>query len=158
MGHYVSTIIAPTGMLRNLLFELPGAQAVPAKQGLSFIPLSDTLIDKMGDSSQPYPPFQHLTENIERKLRNYSADCPIAYVETEYFGGTGSQAAVSWINSDIDFPATISETTWDDATQSFSHSAGRPINQALDCIGVEAADGLDEFDSIGLGDVRSFDD
>lgn len=69
----------------------------------------------------------------------------LAYVETEYFGGTGGQAAFAFVDG--------REAV---APQS-ARSAG-PINQALRRIGVVRTLADDEFDAIGLGGRRSMDD
>ena len=64
-----------------------------------------------------------------------------ALINTEYFGGIGEQYATVYENGKRTLDVT---------------SDG--INQALSMIGVTRADGNDEFDSIGLGKYRRFDD
>jgi len=67
----------------------------------------------------------------------------LAYVETSYFGGTGSQSAAAWVDGEMR-----------EATRSRGVGA---INRALCAIGVREAAGLDAFDTIGLGRRRSMD-
>ena len=69
----------------------------------------------------------------------------LAYVETEYFGGTGAQAATAFINGR-------------EAMAPEHASAAGPINQALRRIGVVREGANDEFDTIGLGERRRMDD
>ncbi|QHS58220.1 hypothetical protein [Chitinophaga agri] len=59
-----------------------------------------------------------------------------AIIRTDYFGGTGSQYANVFIGSQNVDPGM------------------RKINQALRYLGVVAAPGMDEFDTVGLSDIR----
>jgi hypothetical protein len=68
----------------------------------------------------------------------------VAYVETEYFGGEGTQAATVW-----DRGATIFGP---------AEAEAGPINQALRRLGVERTAGEDEFDKVGLGRHRRNED
>ena len=138
------------------MHQLQDVAAIKAKQEFSFIPIDEDINEVWGDTSEVIEPFENLTANLQRILQNYSADCGVAYVETEYHGGTGAQAAISWINSSVDFPATLSTTKWNSLLRRHSVTNGSPINEALQRIGVERVDGLDEFDSIGLGEHRTF--
>lgn len=80
-------------------------------------------------------------------------DCPVthefarllgmdrhALIETNYFGGRGQQFAAVYRVGVVEMPAT---------------EGG--INAALSLLGVTCRDGMDAFDSIGLGRHRSFD-
>jgi len=69
----------------------------------------------------------------------------LAYIETEYFGGTGGQSATAFVDGQQVM-----------APQTARGGAG-PINQALRRIGVARAE-ADEFDTIGLGERRSMQD
>jgi hypothetical protein len=64
----------------------------------------------------------------------------VAYVETEYFGGDGVQAAAVWEGGAIAFGPRQAD-------------AG-PINEALRLLGVERTTAQDEFDTVGLGRHR----
>ncbi|MGR3616268.1 MAG: hypothetical protein ACU0BB_09515 [Paracoccaceae bacterium] len=64
-----------------------------------------------------------------------------ALINTEYFGGVGEQHATAYENGQRTLCVT---------------SDG--INKALSMIGVTRSDNKDEFDSIGLGKYRHFDD
>jgi hypothetical protein len=67
---------------------------------------------------------------------------PLAYIETEYFGGTGDQSGGAWAKGKL-----------------LRVDRGRgSINAALHAIGVRDAPGLDAFDTIGLGRRRRMDD
>lgn len=65
-----------------------------------------------------------------------------ALVETDYFGGCGTQSATLVIDGKITEVA----------------SKDSPINEALRKIGVVCKNNLDEFDTIGLGYYRTEND
>ena len=71
---------------------------------------------------------------------------PVAWVETDYFGGNGSQSAAAWVGGEAVVGPSKSgaETGPPDGA----------INLALRCIGVTCGEGGDEFDAIGLGWYR----
>jgi hypothetical protein len=63
----------------------------------------------------------------------------VAYIETDYFGRTGSQVATAFERG-----VRILECG--------------SVNEALRAIGVRAAAGCDEWDTVGLSDHRSMPD
>ena len=69
-----------------------------------------------------------------------------ALVETDYFGGAGDQVAAAYKIGEIE-PLFASE-----------RKPSGAINTALKKIGVKTRDGLDEFDTLKLGNLRSFED
>lgn len=80
-------------------------------------------------------------------FKKWRKDKTVAKVETDYFGGAGSQSAKVFINGEKVLDQN-SEFDW----------SLRPINSALKMLGVVKKDGLDEFDTIGLGKRRTNDD
>ena len=71
----------------------------------------------------------------------------ICHITTDYFGGPGEQSADLRCGNDI---LLKNHTKFD--------PFGRPINQALKLMGVKKKDGMDEFDTIGLGRYRTNED
>lgn len=71
-------------------------------------------------------------------------DVEYAIVETDYFGGIGVQAAAVY-QPEKEIMATERGETG-------------PINKALRLVGVKRSKSKDEFDTIGLGEYRSFDE
>lgn len=69
-------------------------------------------------------------------IREYGKDKTIAKITTDYFGGFGEQTAKLFINNKRVYN-------------------GNSINKALTQMGVVRKDGMDEFDTIGLGRYRS---
>ncbi|MET8999323.1 hypothetical protein [Amycolatopsis sp. NPDC004169] len=72
----------------------------------------------------------------------------VAYVEADYFGGTGTQSAQVWHRGAVVLgPVRVAEG------ERFS-AAGSPISQALRALGVQRGGHVDEFDAAGLGRHR----
>lgn len=63
----------------------------------------------------------------------------ICEIETDYFGGFGEQSAKLYRDNEILMNGTDND----------------PINQALKMMGVKAKPGMDEFDTINLGNFRT---
>lgn len=74
----------------------------------------------------------------------------IAHVNTNYFGGAGTQGATYWENGEEKFHFYQDE--YDEETLFSS-----PINTALRMMGVVKDPDMDEFDTINLGHYRSLD-
>lgn len=77
-------------------------------------------------------------------IREFGKDKTIAKVSTDYFGGSGNQAAKLFINNKKVYDES-DELDWKLA----------PINSVLSQMGISRKDGMDEFDTIGLGSYRS---
>ena len=72
-------------------------------------------------------------------IREYGKDKTIAKITTDYFGGVGEQTAKLFINNE----------------RVYNGEKGSPINEVLKRMGVLRKDGMDEYDTIGLGRYRS---
>ncbi|MEV6718058.1 hypothetical protein AB0M48_39140 [Lentzea sp. NPDC051208] len=100
---------------------------VPLAQDLVLLPLFD-----VPDSGQ---------------LAEWSSRGPVAVVDAEYFGGTGSQRAEVWDQGRRVLGPLVREE--DDPAPDVS-----PISQALRWLGVVKGEHHDEFDAVGLGRHR----
>ena len=148
MTHVIATFIAKRRAAAALSHALGGAPVYKLNHPeFLVVPVSDDAFDALvaskGASEPAGPEFWRLTDALMELARECSVYGPIAYGETDYFGGAGVQSAAAWIAGKLAFPPT-------------THPAG-PINAALHTIGLERADGLDEFDTLGLGAVRRMD-
>lgn len=85
--------------------------------------------------SLPFPREIVLAEIVERI--SVSTKPHFAIIATDYFGGIGTQYANAFIGSENVDPEM------------------EKINQALRFLGVSAERGKDEFDTVGLSDIRS---
>ncbi len=117
------------------------AKRVSLTEALSTIPLSDELqgeinmgVGRLAES------WDILTDEIEGLGLELSKRGRVAYVEADYFGGTGDQGCVVWEGG----RELLRETRADKA-----------INHALRLLGVRTAEGaVDEFDTVGMGRHR----
>ncbi|MDQ0112455.1 hypothetical protein J2T15_001890 [Paenibacillus harenae] len=115
------------------------------KNNFVLIPLTDDLYDEINDNKGKHEHgFHFLTDKlidfgIEISKREKSK---VAYVEADYFGGTGSQQAVVWI----------------DDNEILRTSNDRAINQALSLLGIQRDRDKDEFETIELNKYRTVED
>jgi len=145
MGHYIQAIIATRETIDKAVPTIDGACRVPLLHGLAAIPITSEVWDEIqqrpGSACRLIPEGRLLRGSpaLYELLAEISQAGPTIYVETEYFGGVGEQYAV------------VAE---DGAIVSF-WEGDHPINEALRRLGITSEDGLDEFDTVGLGLTRS---
>jgi len=108
---------------------LPIGYDVQAQLGVPFLPLTDG-----GEPALPEP--------LSGLMRELSSRGKAAYVEAEFFGGTGVQACVLADHGCVEPPRVSIDA----------------INQALRFLGVTKAEAYDEFDAVGLGRHRRTED
>ena len=150
MSHYIS------GIITSFTYEgdLPNVALVG---NYHFIPFKQPLSPK--DQDPTIEPYREMTEKVRKTLKDLSFKGKCAYIETDYFGGAGSQLAEAWENGDRILGPYISF----DGNESWEYpkevkEVYRAINRCLSIIGVFKDEGKDEFDSIRLGWYRSNDD
>jgi hypothetical protein len=127
MGHCISVYLMSKSELRNDKID-------------------NILSDKENDSNIVWTELNQgiiATTRIPN-IREYGKDRTIAYILTDYFGGAGHQEAKLFVNNKKEYDKS-SEFDWSE----------RPINTVLKKMGIESKDGMDEFDTIGLGNYRS---
>lgn len=146
MGHSIQAIVTTFDIAETLRAIYPQLPGVMALQGYVILPVDADFVDAATVSrpSQSTQTFMLLTEAFHRLLRDLSRFGPLAYIETDYFGGVGEQGAVVYSGGEV-----LMEPLW--------HDSG-PVNQALKLIGVKRRLLGDEFSAIGLDMFRSNDD
>ena len=146
MGHSVQLIIGREPAVGRFLKAWPAARGVALQGEWVAIPVDEALCDAIGAGAagaERDAAFDSSPPGLEAALAAATAQGgALAYVETEYFGGQGSQSAGAWV---------------DGAARGAERGIGA-INTALRAIGVVAADGMDAFDTIGLGRRRRMED
>jgi hypothetical protein len=121
----------------------PGpARIVSLSPQISLIPLTDEVLEAARNDVNP-PRDENFAAPLPPKLeswaRRQSQRGPVGYVVAEYFGGDGGQFSIVWSGGEI----VLEPLRQSDA-----------INQALRLLGIVSVDGMDEFDTIGLGRHR----
>jgi hypothetical protein len=149
--HEVEALIAKSNHLAAGARRLECAIVCPLVQGFSLLPITEDLakelaVNQSETKASPGEPIPDLSNGVRALAIDISHDTPVAYIATFYFGGQGGQEAAVWDKGNLQFSPT---------TQ--GHSQGWPnssISQALRLIGVVTEQGMDEFDTVGLGKHR----
>ncbi|HEU0053675.1 MAG TPA: hypothetical protein VFQ39_10875 [Longimicrobium sp.] len=146
MGHSISGFIARAEVMRARTAFLREARVATLEQGLAFLPATSELYDALGGEAILEDTFFMLGTGLARLGAWLSRDGETAaYVETDYFGGTGTQAVIVWRDGVI-------------ARRAEKARLG-VISSALTVyLGVEKGTEHDAFDAVGLDRHRSNDD
>jgi hypothetical protein len=149
MGHAIEALIIPDTVAGLVPEMLPHTRAVSLGHGLRIVPITAETFDALRErfpslEDPPDPEFWKLSGPIAYVAEELSQHGAIAYIETDYFGGTGLQAATVWESRSVRMPPTRAKRG--------------PINAALRVMGVRGRFMRDEFEIVGLGMHRSNDD
>lgn len=149
MTHEIEGIVLARSHQADRLSQLRSAVRAPLDQGFVFVPLTEALNEELLRASgtvgtNPHPIFRSMSVALEHLLFDLSAEGPIAYVETEYWGGEGHQAAAVWKDGQLVFgPAKGDIGT---------------INAALKYLDASSEGHRDAFEAVGLHRHRLTDD
>ncbi len=146
MAHSVQLIIGRGPALDRFLAAWPEARRVDLPAGWTAVPVGDVLYDAIRaryPDAETNGPFGMDPPGLDAALCVATGGGgALAYVETEYFGGVGTQSGGAWL----------------DGARVCASEAGNAINAALTRIGVVARAPDDAFDTIGLGRRRHMSD
>ena len=141
MAHHIRAIVAPPVTADSW----PALPCLSIGCGSAIFPVSAEHIDqKVEPDAIPIDSgdeFMLLNAGFLRLLNELSAQGPVTYTETDYFGGTGGQGSGGFSKGKVLMPPT-----W------------RAIGAALELIGVDRGESRDRFKCIGLDQVRDNDD
>ncbi|MDY0816171.1 hypothetical protein [Kitasatospora purpeofusca] len=165
MSYELQALIGPAELVAVAAAEVPAARPRPLAQGLALIPATPEFLaafrggegNPSAPAAPPAPravtavPFDWFPDGLERRLAAWSKAAPIACVEADYFGGTGTQRAAVWADGRLDLGPVTSG-----GSEPFPPE-GSPISRALRRLGAQVGEGgaRDEFDAVGLGAHRS---
>ena len=156
MGHYIQGFIAEAGAMLKAASQLKQACCVPLKLGYCFLPITDEVAAETDDA--PHEVLQRLTTPLIEWAQRTSRETPIAYIETEYHGGMGSQSSIVWSGGTCILGPLETVDGYRDGKVVETPLLEGAINQAMRQLGIERGDIRDEFDALGLGWNRSNDD
>lgn len=147
MGHMIRAIIAKENVIQSISDHWVNAEKAILPQGYALTFLNDSLFDDIEElfdiaDTHKYPQFQFLSDSVISFLMQESKDTQLIYIETDYFGGYGTQAGVLFENGGI----VIEPLQGDGA-----------INYLLNQIGVYKELNKDEFTSLQLYRFRRMD-
>jgi hypothetical protein len=136
VGHNIRGLIGTPSVLARASALGLDAPAISLGAGLAWIPVSEELQDRLDERSSIAtapgdPRFVHFCGVLPAVLAEVSRVGPVAYIETSYTGGVGTQAA----------------TAYDRGQRVPAHGL---VNEALRVLGVAAPTHGDEWDAVGL--------
>lgn len=145
MAYVLSALLGDRAAMSRLAEHLIGCKVVDLPQGVTMIPFNDVARRAVGakpptrDADARWP-FSDLAHEAAESLASVAGVGKIIYVEVDYFGNAGGQSAIGWQDGRCCFGP--------------KHAPGDIVNQAARFLGVQAASGQDEFDTLGLGAHR----
>lgn len=146
MGYVLEAVIAPPSLLRAGGPDLLEVGFVTLSEGLALVPVTEALASMDDQAAEAPSGFVRLTVPLVERVTAWSARGPLAYVEADFFGGTGSQRAVVWDRGVVDL-GPLHQSEGEPTPEE-----GTPISRALRRLGVGVGpDERDEFDTAGLG-------
>lgn len=160
--HCIRAFIGKDEVIINFKSNWIRANALELLQGYSMIFLTDEFYDDIvelvnsNDEVDNSDIFECLSSSVYELLQQESKLGKLAYIETDYFGGTGSQVAILFENGNVIVPACKTETYWSQVDNRFINrpEGERAINKVLKELGIYRKNSMDEFCSIGLGNFR----
>jgi hypothetical protein len=143
--HVLSALVLRGTPEHRGLLAGAGARVVPLGEALLLVPVTSALLVSVeaqfpAPARGPSRTCRGLTGPLAQLARSLSAHGPVAYVETDYFGGAGTQAATVWSKGQ--------------RVLRRPRAPSGPVNAALRLLGVAGAGLQDEFDTVGLGRYR----
>ena len=158
MAHVTHGLIGYPELLHTVLDTLEGFELDELKQDRVFVYLNSTIESEIAraigvDNSRYCKELGELRRAVAQYATDRSGRGPIAYVETEYFGGSGSQGAILWNDGQVVLGPLHHSDEIIDGHVVVPTLHEMPINRVLRAMGVRRTED-DEFDSLGLSDIR----
>lgn len=149
MSYALKAVVAEAELLTAAAAGLPSARTAPLRHGLALLPMVGAFFRELTtDSSGVYPGFWDLPAGLVPTLAEWSKVGPVAYVESEYFGGTGEENTAVWRDGRLALgPLHLLEGDPVSAQ-------GSPVARALRELGIQPAGSSDEFAVAGLDQHR----
>lgn len=145
MGHAINGFIARYEALVAASRDLQNSRVCHLGAGFGFLPLTQD-VTSMDDPAAGYEFVDRLTAPMAAWAGDQSRLFPLAYVQTDYHGGIGSQCAVVWREGSVCFGPVETVDSYEKVTPLLKGA----INRAAHLLGVKRGDARDEFDALGL--------
>lgn len=157
MSHSIYGLIAEAAPLRAATRALEYARVIPLPQDLAFLPITDRVREEL-EARSPDAREDPVISKACSQLRpaclalalGLSREMLVAWIETDYFGGSGTQSAVAFHEG-----AVVAGPSRTGDAVPLQDGA---INQVLRRLGVVRGAEIDEFDALRLGRCRNNDD
>jgi len=161
MTYELHAVIGGKTVLESACLSLKQTKVVVLNEpSLALVPVTSELREELeatGGGISPsldYSIFDRLKPAIAGWVAALSSDGVIAYVEAEFFGGSGGQSAVVWDKGRIVFGPVLTKWGMPGDRREVQSGSEMAINQALRLLGVGTDSRRDEFDMVGLGQAR----
>ncbi len=159
MSHVFHAVIGSSVAVEEFSNRWRLADPISLPQKFVMIPFTAALFDDIAElvnisDPDPFTEFERLSASAEIVLSEVSQFGALGYIETEYFGGCGTQSAIAWNKGKILLGALKSEITWNGESYEATPTGRSAINQVLSALGVWTDRKKDEFDMLGLGNFR----
>jgi len=144
MGYYLNAFIGSIENLEAITLRFKNAKTVLLTNQLAIFPMTSDLFNEINDyrASSNIGKYLFLTSDIENEILRTIGDRSVAYIELEYFGGSGVQKGIVWKNG-----KRISE-----------YNELNAVNSILRQFGIARTKTKDEFETIGLNRHRNTED
>ncbi|TDC60346.1 hypothetical protein E1258_15010 [Micromonospora sp. KC207] len=152
MSYQLSAVVADVELLRERTADLDHAVLAALRQDFALLPVTPQLVQELTGSlpdyavGQPGPeqPFELvLSPTLTGLFAGWSRLGPVTYLEAEFAGGLGRQAAVVWLAGAVSWGPHFDDVL--DAPR-----GQWPLNAALTRIGAEPGRWIDPFAELGL--------
>ncbi len=152
MSYQLSAVVGDAELLREETSELDHAVLGQLRQDFALLPVTPQLVAELTGAPPDYaagePDPEHpftlvLSPALTDVLAGWSRRGPVAYVEAEFAGGHGRQAAAVWLDGEPVWGPRL-DTALDGPRERW------PINAALVELGVEPGRWIDPFAELGL--------
>lgn len=149
MGHCIRAVIGTHEAVRKIADDWVRAKETELPQEFGMVFCTTALledIEELMESSgevidcSPFPELVYFNSAAKFLMEEYSFHTKLAYIETDYFGGAGTQAGLLYENGQ---PAADPK------------SGDGAINALLRELGVWRKPDMDEFDMLGLSKYRN---
>jgi len=160
MGHMIQGIIGKPETLQKITISFSPAQLTIEElpQDFKLLLLCEKareIIDaQVNLNNNTIKPFEFFDSKLKKHLESTGLSGIFAYIETDYFGGVGTQSAGFFKDGKL-LESYKGDTRNIDPTIPWpDRLLDEPINKVLRKIGVLRNPDLDEFDTLGLGEYR----
>ena len=149
MSHCIFAVVGETPLIAEIATQSGSPYVAKLTDNLSIVGLADQQIETLAGSDFEgcHVGFEHFNRKLQDRLAEATKGGALIYLETEYSGGEGSQAAAFLCGGAL---------IWSrHETSEVPPTCNSPINAALRELGVMPKAGSDEFDTVGLSRFRS---
>ena len=145
MGYNLKAFIGQVESLESATTQFKNAKLISLTQQIVLIPMTGDLFNEINDSrvNNDIDGYEYLTTNIELEILKTIHTGLIAYIEVEYFGGTGVQNGILWKNGKRIFEQSGTKDV---------------VNSILKQFGITCSKSRDEFETVGLSRHRYTED